>query len=82
LVFGFQAVVGGIMRASGVVLMPVAISIFCVLCVELPMAYLLNAHFGLEGVWMAFPVTYLAMLALQTAYYRLVWRHKQIKRLV
>ena len=42
----------------------------------------LNAHFGLQGVWMAFPVTYLAMLALQTAYYRLVWRHKQIKRLV
>jgi putative MATE family efflux protein len=82
LVFGFQAVIGGIMRASGVVLMPVAISIFCVLCVELPMAYLLNAHFGLEGVWMAFPVTYLAMLGLQTAYYRLVWRHKQIKRLV
>jgi Na+-driven multidrug efflux pump len=82
LVFGFQAVVGGIMRASGVVLMPVAISIFCVLCVELPMAYLLNAHFGLEGVWMAFPVTYLAMLGLQVAYYRLVWRHKQITRLV
>ena len=82
LVFGFQAVIGGIMRASGVVLMPVAISIFCVLGVELPMAYLFNAHFGLEGVWMAFPVTYLAMLVLQIAYYRLVWRHKQIKRLV
>ncbi|AIG01877.1 MATE efflux family protein [Pseudomonas fluorescens] len=63
LVFGFQAVIGGIMRASGVVLMPVAISIFCVLGVELP-------------------VTYLVMLGLQTAYYRLVWRHKQIKRLV
>jgi len=82
LVFGFQAVVGGIMRASGVVLVPVGISIVCVLGVELPVAYLLNARFGLEGVWMAFPVTYLAMLGLQTAYYRLVWRHKQIKRLV
>jgi putative MATE family efflux protein len=82
LVFGFQTVIGGIMRASGVVLMPVVISIFCVLCVQLSMAYLLNAHFGLEGVWMAFPVTYLAMMVLQTAYYRLVWRHKQIKRLV
>jgi Na+-driven multidrug efflux pump len=81
-VFGFQAVVGGIMRASGVVLVPVGISIVCVLGVELPVAYLLNARFGLEGVWMAFPVTYLAMLGLQTAYYRLVWRHKQIKRLV
>jgi len=33
-------------------------------------------------VWMAFPITYLTMLALQTAYYRLVWRHKQIQRLI
>ena len=82
LVFGFQAVIGGIMRASGVVLVPMGITIFCVLCIELPVAYALNAHFGLEGVWMAFPVTYIAMLALQTAYYRLVWRHKQIQRLV
>lgn len=82
LVFGFQAVIGGIMRASGVVLVPMGITIFCVLCIELPVAYALDAHFGLEGVWMAFPVTYLAMLGLQTAYYRLVWRHKQIQRLV
>ena len=82
LVLGFQAVIGGIMRASGVVLVPMGITIFCVLCIELPVAYALNAHFGLEGVWMAFPVTYLAMLGLQTAYYRLVWRHKQIQRLV
>ena len=82
LVFGFQAVVGGIMRASGVVFMPMAITVFCVLCIELPVAYALDAHFGLEGVWMAFPVTYLAMLALQTGYYKFVWRHKQIQRLV
>ncbi len=82
LVFGFQAVIGGIMRASGVVLVPMGITIFCVLCIELPVAYALDAHFGLEGVWMAFPVTYLAMLGLQTAYYWLVWRHKQIQRLV
>ena len=82
LVFGFQAVIGGIMRASGVVLVPMGITIFCVLRIELPVAYALNAHFGLDGVWMAFPVTYLAMLGLLTAYYRLVWRHKQIQRLV
>ena len=82
LVFGFQAVIGGIMRASGVVLVPMGITIFCVLCIELPAAYVLDAHYGLQGVWMAFPVTYVAMLVLQTAYYRLVWRHKQIQRLV
>ncbi|WP_256829406.1 MATE family efflux transporter [Pseudomonas sp. Pse1] len=82
LVFGFQSVIGGIMRASGTVLMPVAISVFCILGVELPMAYLLDAHFGLPGVWMAFPVAYLSMLALQSAYYTFVWRHQKIERLV
>lgn len=40
LLFGFQSVVGGTMRASGVVWVPVA--------------YGLSTRFGLEGVWMAF----------------------------
>ncbi|WP_248806496.1 MATE family efflux transporter [Pseudomonas sp. MWU13-2100] len=82
LVFGFQAVIGGIMRASGTVLAPMIISIFCIVGVELPMAYLLDGRYGLEGVWMAFPVAYLCMLVLQTAYYRGVWQHKQIERLI
>ncbi|MGF6189496.1 MATE family efflux transporter [Serratia sp. 2723] len=82
LVFGFQAIVGGIMRASGVVLVPVTISILCIVAVQLPAAYLLSNHFGLEGVWMAFPIAYLTMLALQTTFYRLVWRHRKIERLV
>jgi len=82
LLFGFQSVVGGTMRASGVVLVPVAISVGCILLVQLPVAYGMSARFGLEGVWMAFPVAYAAMLALQTAYYRLVWRHQKIQRLV
>ncbi|MEX1167007.1 MAG: MATE family efflux transporter [Hydrogenophaga sp.] len=82
LLFGFQAVVGGIMRASGVVLVPVAISIACIVLVQVPSAYALNARYGLEGVWMAFPITYGAMLVFQTAYYKLVWKHKKIERLV
>ncbi|SFG95931.1 MATE family efflux transporter [Pseudomonas sp. NFACC45] len=82
LVFGFQAVIGGIMRASGTVLMPVAISIFCIVGVQLPVAYLLDAQFGLQGVWMAFPVAYLSMLVLQTLYYKMVWQHQRIERLV
>ncbi len=77
LLFGFQAVVGGIMRASGVVLVPVAISIACIVLVQVPAAYALDAWLGLEGVWMAFPITYAAMLALQTAYYKLVWKSQK-----
>ncbi|PBJ17019.1 Multidrug export protein MepA [Pseudomonas ogarae] len=82
LVFGFQAIVGGIMRASGTVLVPVAISILCIVAVQVPAAYLLDAHFGLQGVWMAFPVAYLSMLLLQTLYYKRVWQHQPIERLV
>lgn len=82
LLFGFQAVVGGVMRASGVVLVPMAISIFCILCVQLPVAYLLDLRLGLPGVWMAFPIAYLVMLVLQSAYYRMVWQFRRIERLV
>ena len=80
--FGFAGVIGGIMRASGTVLVPTAITIFCVAVIELPSAYLLSGPYGLNGVWMAYPITFGSMLVLQTAYYRLVWRKKKIERLV
>ncbi|MGF6201532.1 hypothetical protein [Pseudomonas laurylsulfatiphila] len=41
-----------------------------------------HPSFGLQGVWMAFPVAYLGMLVLQTLYYKLVWQHQKIERLV
>ena len=82
LVFGFQAVLGGIMRASGDVLVPTGITIFCILVVQMGVAWVLNCSMGLEGIWIAFPVAYLAMLALQTTYFRVVWRHRKIERLV
>ena len=81
LVFGFQAIIGGIMRASGTVLVPVIIAIVCVVGVQLPAAYWLDGQYGLQGVWMAFPVAYLGMLVLQTLYYKLVWQHQKIERL-
>ncbi|KPA91175.1 MATE family efflux transporter [Pseudomonas asplenii] len=82
LIFGFQALIGGIMRASGTVMAPVLIIIFCIVAIELPVAYLLDARLGLEGVWMAFPAAYIGMLLLQAVYYQLVWRHKRIERLI
>jgi Na+-driven multidrug efflux pump len=82
LVFGFQAIVGGIMRASGDVMVPMAISVFCILAIQLPAAYALDRFWGLPGVWMGFPIAYVAMLLLQGAYYRYVWRNRKIERLV
>jgi putative MATE family efflux protein len=82
IVYGFAATVGGIMRASGTVLVPMTISIFCIAAIELPAAYLLSDRFGLNGVWMAYPITFVSMLVMQTIYYRVVWMKKKIERLV
>jgi putative MATE family efflux protein len=81
-VFGFQAVLGGVMRASGSVLVPTGIAIFCIAAVEVPSAWLLSRSFGIDGVWMAYPIAFSAMLVLQAGYYQLVWRKKKIVRLV
>ncbi|RZI77127.1 MAG: MATE family efflux transporter [Variovorax sp.] len=81
-VFGMASVLSGIMRASGSVLVPTAIAIFCILFVEVPVAWFTSQRIGLNGIWVAYPAAFVAMLALQTAYYRLVWRKKAIRRLV
>jgi Na+-driven multidrug efflux pump len=75
-------VLSGVMRASGVVLVPVAITIACIALIEVPAAYALAAHFGVEGVWMAYPIAFTAMLVGQALYYRLFWKRRRIERLV
>ncbi|MDB5856348.1 MAG: family efflux transporter [Ramlibacter sp.] len=82
LVFGFASVLGGVMRASGTVLVPTAISVFCIAAIEVPSALALSHQLGIDGVWMAYPITFLAMLLLQGLYYQLVWRKKKIVRMV
>ena len=81
IVYGMSAVLSGLMRASGSVLVPTAISIFAILAIQVPVAWVLSLHIGLKGIWMAYPVAFLAMLAMQTAYYRLVWSKQPIRRL-
>jgi hypothetical protein len=41
----------------------------------------LSGQYGLNGIWAAYPVAFLAMLAMQAAYYRFVWRKRPIRRL-
>lgn len=71
----------GIMRASGSVLVPTLISIACIVGIQVPVAWVMNHRIGQNGVWFAYPAVFAGML-LQTAYYRLVWRKKAIRRLV
>ncbi|HEY8296485.1 MAG TPA: MATE family efflux transporter [Candidatus Baltobacteraceae bacterium] len=81
-VFGNTSVLSGIMRSSGTVLWPTVIGVFSIVGVEVPAAYILMHHYGLNGVWMGYPIAFCTGLALQFAYYKLVWKKKTHERLV
>ncbi len=80
-IMGMSMVLSGLMRASGTVLVPTAISIFAIACIQVPVAWALSLHYGLNGIWAAYPVAFVAMLIMQATYYRMVWRKKPIHRL-
>jgi len=80
--FGMSGVFSATMRASGTVLIPMLLSIFAIVAIEVPVAVWLSRAIGVKGVWIAYPVTFCAMMLLQMAFYLLVWRKKAIRRMV
>jgi putative MATE family efflux protein len=80
-ILGMSMVLSGLMRASGSVMVPTALTMLAIGGVEIPAAWLLSQHYGLNGIWMGYPIAFTAMLLMQTAYYRLVWKKKPIQRL-
>lgn len=80
--FGLATTFSGAMRAAGVALTPMLLSIFAIVAIELPSAVILSRAIGLEGVWAAYPIVFCAMFVLQMGYYLLVWRKRAIRRLI
>jgi len=75
-IFGMASVFSGVMRASGTVMAPTAISIIAIAAVEVPVAWMLSKHIGTDGIWAAYPAAFIAMFVMQGAYYGLVWRRR------
>lgn len=80
--FGNSSVLSGLMRGSGSVVWPTAIGIFSIWGVEVPAAYLLMHRFGLNGVWMGYPIAFCVGLALQFCFYEFFWKRQTHERLV
>jgi putative MATE family efflux protein len=80
--FGMATVFSGAMRAGGVALTPMLLSIFAIVAIEIPSAMILSRTIGLEGVWAAYPIVFCAMFVLQLGYYTLVWRRRPLRRMV
>lgn len=83
IMFGAASILAGVMRASGVVLVPMIFSIVAIVLVELPVAVLLSrTSLGLHGIWWGYVASFGAMLVMNAAYYWFVWRKKTIRALV
>jgi putative MATE family efflux protein len=81
-IFGNTSVLSGVMRSSGTVLWPTALSILAIWGVEVPIAYWLSSGpLGLRGVWIAYPIAFICALAFQSIYYFGFWRRRPIKAL-
>ena len=81
-VFGCATVISSVMRSSGTVLIPTAISILCLALIEVPAAWFLSRRIGINGIWYAYPIAFISMLVLQLIYYKAVWMKKPKERLI
>ncbi|OTG64263.1 MATE family efflux transporter [Acinetobacter silvestris] len=82
LFFGASAIFASIMRASGTVNVPMFINIAAIAFIELPCAYLFSHHWGLQGIWYAYALSFFSLCILQGSYYQFVWKKKTVKVLL
>lgn len=82
IVFGWGSILSAVMRASGDVWIPMALSLAAIVLVEVPAALILSQLYGLEGVWVGYCMSFSALLILQAIYYFGFWRKKKITALV
>ena len=81
-IFGNSAAISWVVRGSGDVLVPMLNGIVSIWCVEVPAAYILMGRIGLDGVWLGYPISFVAALALQYSYYTFFWKRRTHERLV
>ncbi|WP_286926690.1 MULTISPECIES: MATE family efflux transporter [Lysinibacillus] len=84
LIFGHTQTVSATMRATGVVLWPTIFLVIAIWVVEVPLAFILSHHTSLElnGVWLAYPVTFCVHFVLQYAYFKLGWQKRTLKAML
>lgn len=82
MILGNSAVINGVMRSSGTVLVPTLNGLIGIWLIEIPVAYFCMRHFGLPGVWVGYPAFYCFVLCAQFTYYELFWKKKTHARLV
>jgi len=68
--FGFSMVLFGVVRATGAVMMPLAILTVTLLLIRFPVAAIMQSRYGVDAVWWSFPVSSAVSAALAVLYYK------------
>jgi putative MATE family efflux protein len=78
--FGVTLVLFGVVRATGAVMAPLLALTIALLGVRIPLAEILTEHFGVVGIWWAFPLSSAFGTLLAVGYYKLGgWRSAQME---
>jgi Na+-driven multidrug efflux pump len=80
IILGHSIILSGLMRSSGTVLWPTALTTLSVILVEMPSAYILSHTIGLHGVWLAYPLSFITSLIALYVYYHFFWKNKKHTR--
>ena len=81
-IFGNSGAISWVIRGSGDVIVPMINGIIGIWVVEVPAAYILMQHYGLVGVWLGYPISFIVVLMLQYSYYTFFWKRQTHERLV
>ncbi len=77
--FGVSIVIFGVLRATGSVMVPLAMLIVALWLVRLPFAYLLEGRWHDDAIWWAFPVSSVTSMVLAVLYFRFgAWHRDRI----
>lgn len=69
IVFGVMFVFSGLFRGAGDTVMPMILTILSMWLIRIPVAKVLVAHIGVDGIWWSFVIGWLAGLILSVIYY-------------
>jgi putative MATE family efflux protein len=70
IIFGIFNVMAGVVRSSGAVMVPLAVTFIALMIVRIPLAAVLGNLYGFNAIWWSFPISFAAAALLNALYYR------------
>ncbi|PEA54768.1 MATE family efflux transporter [Bacillus pseudomycoides] len=81
IIFGIMFVISGVVRANGAVIIPLLITFFALWIIRVPLSYYLGISYGLDTLWLSYPISFTIALVLIIPYYMFgKWKDAKMTR--